>query len=82
MDLYADILEAVKDNSRKTHIVYEANLNFRRCENYLGELEENGLVKVEAHSPLQWDITEKGMEFLDEYSRLRNLLPRQVSKNT
>jgi len=76
VDLYADILRAVKDKSRKTHIVYEANLNFKRCENYLDELRDNGLVEVRAHSPLQWDITEKGRDFLEKYGQLRDLLPR------
>lgn len=76
MDVYADTLDAVKDESRKTHIVYKANLNFKRCENYLDELKENGLIKVEAHSPLQWDITDKGKEFLEKYKELRELLPR------
>ncbi|KXA99046.1 hypothetical protein AKJ41_06040 [candidate division MSBL1 archaeon SCGC-AAA259O05] len=76
LDLYADILEAIKEKSRKTHIVYKANLNFKRCEDYLQELKDNGLIKVKAHSPLQWDVTEKGKEFLEKYDQLRDLLPR------
>lgn len=76
LDVYADTLNAVKDSSRKTHIVYKANLNFKRCEDYLEELKDNGLIKVEAHSPLQWDITEKGRRFLERYDQLRDLLPR------
>ncbi|KXB07303.1 hypothetical protein AKJ54_00415 [candidate division MSBL1 archaeon SCGC-AAA382K21] len=76
LDLYADILEAVSSESRKTHIVYQANLNFKRAEEYLNELMENDLVEIRAHSPLQWTITEKGRDFLAKHKKLRNMLPR------
>lgn len=76
LDLYADILKAVKDESRKTHIVFEANLNFKRCEKYLEKLKENGLVEINAHSPLQWDITDKGREYLEKYDQIREILPK------
>lgn len=76
LDLYADVLRAVKDKSRKTHIVYEANLNFKRCEGYLEKLKENGLVEINAHSPLQWDITEKGREYLEKYKEIRDIIPK------
>ncbi len=75
-DVYADLLTAVKHKSRKTHIVYKANLNFKRCNEYLEQLRKNGLVEVRAHSPLQWDLTEKGSKFLEKYHQMRNLLPR------
>lgn len=77
LELYADILRAVKDKSRKTHIVYDANLNFKRCEEYLKELKENGLVEIEAHSPLQWDITDRGYRYLEKYEEIRELLPKE-----
>lgn len=75
-DVYADVLEAVGKRSRKTHIVYEANLNFKRAKEYLNELRENGLVEVQSHSPLAWTITEKGRDFLKKYDQIRDLLPR------
>ncbi|KXA96882.1 hypothetical protein AKJ38_02385 [candidate division MSBL1 archaeon SCGC-AAA259I14] len=76
MDVYADVLESVRDASRKTHIVYEANLNFKRCKKYLNKLKENGLVEVQSQSPLAWVITEKGKDFLEEYNKIRDMLPR------
>lgn len=79
MDIYADILKAVGEESRKTLIVYEANLNFKRCKKYLNKLKENGLVEVKSHSPLAWTITEKGKDFLERYSKMRGLLPRKSS---
>ncbi|KXA88835.1 hypothetical protein AKJ57_06250 [candidate division MSBL1 archaeon SCGC-AAA259A05] len=76
LDIYASVLRAVKDASRKTHIVYEAKLNFKRCQEYLSELKENGLVKIESQSPLTWVITEDGEQFLDKYEQVRELIPR------
>ncbi len=76
MDVYADILKAVGEKSRKTHIVYKANLNFKRCKKYLTTLRENGLVEVRSHSPLAWTITEKGKNFLKKYNSIRDLIPR------
>ena len=74
MDIYADIIEAVTEKSKKTNISYEAGLNLQRCDEYLQELEENSLVKKEDSS--DWNITEKGKEFLDRYKNIRDLLPR------
>ncbi|KXA93070.1 hypothetical protein AKJ66_02835 [candidate division MSBL1 archaeon SCGC-AAA259E22] len=76
LDVYADTLEAVKGGSKKTHIVYQANLNFKRCKEYLNDLKRNGLIKVESNSPLVWAITDKGKEFLKKYDDMRDMLPR------
>lgn len=75
MDIYADILKAIGEESRKTNIVYEANLNFKRCKKYLNKLKENGLVEVKSRSPMAWTITEKGKEFLEEYDEMRRMAP-------
>ncbi|KXA95302.1 hypothetical protein AKJ36_00975 [candidate division MSBL1 archaeon SCGC-AAA259I07] len=76
LDVYADILEAVKGGSKKTHIVYQANLNFKRCKKYLDNLRGNGLIKAESNPPLVWSITEEGKEFLKKYDDMRDILPR------
>lgn len=79
LDIYADILNAVAQGSRgsrKTPIVYKANLNFKRCKEYLGELRESGLIKIESHSPLTWVVTERGKQFLETYGEIRDILPR------
>lgn len=76
LDVYADILKAIGEESRKTHIVYEANLNFKRCRRYLDNLRNNGLIKVQSKSPLTWTITQKGKNFLKKYEEIREMLPR------
>ena len=75
--IYADILRAIGPGARKSHIVYEANLNFNICRRYLGELLEMGLIEVKTDSPPTWVITEGGREFLEKHGDLRGLLSRE-----
>ncbi|MEM3658006.1 MAG: winged helix-turn-helix domain-containing protein [Candidatus Hadarchaeum sp.] len=72
--LYVDILNAIGTCSRKSHIVYRANLNFNRCQKYLDELLRMGLIKIEKTHPIKWSVTEKGNEFLKKYNEIQNLL--------
>lgn len=75
LDIYADILKAIGKNTKKTHVVYEANLNFKRCKEYLKEMRNEGLVEIRSNSPLAWCITEKGREFVKKYDEVRELIP-------
>jgi len=69
LDIYADILRVALRGARKTHIVYRANLNFRIIKGYLDHLLDRGLLREEA--PL-FRSTEKGVEYLSRYERLRS----------
>lgn len=44
LDIYRDILKVAMEGAMKTHIVYQANLNFKVLKKYLGELLEKGLI--------------------------------------
>ncbi|MBC7219530.1 MAG: hypothetical protein H5T49_05320, partial [Hadesarchaea archaeon] len=61
---YVDILNAIGNGAKKSHIVYKANLNFTRCQRYLNDLLNMGLIKIETTPHLKWTITEKGRYFL------------------
>lgn len=61
----------------KTHIMYRANLSHRQLEKYLSFLENKGLltgfVDEETNTNL-YKVTERGIEFLREYTHLSGYL--------
>ncbi len=58
------MLCAAGKGSRKTHIMYGANLSYKLVCQYLKELLESGLVR---HENDEYLVTKKGKEFLSEY---------------
>jgi len=48
LEIARDILEVAKTGAKPTELVYKANLNFNVIKKYLFELEEAGLIEVEA----------------------------------
>ena len=62
------ILRVAKNGARKTEIVYKANLNFTRIEQYIPLLEKRGF--IEEFSPV-YKTTQKGEEFLSSYQKLK-----------
>ena len=72
-EILAKIVSVASHGALKTHIMYRANLSHRQLEKYLGFLEKNGLVKQvadENNGNRLYQVTEKGFEFLREYSRV------------
>ena len=55
-----EILKAAMEGARKTHIVYNANLNFDMANRYLVMLEDKGLIE---HKGNMYITTTKGKEF-------------------
>jgi len=67
LDICADILKVAKEGAKKTHIVYQANLNFKIVKKYLERLTENGFLESEKGN---FYTTERGGKFLRQYSTL------------
>jgi len=67
LDICADILRVSKGGTKKTHIVYKANLNFTIVKGYLGNLLENELLEQNGDRFFQ---TEKGAKFIEQYEAL------------
>lgn len=67
-----DILNATRNSSRKTSIVYEANLGFQQADKYLDTLHDKGLLRVSDDENLEYGITEKGREVLDLLNNLKD----------
>jgi predicted transcriptional regulator len=73
VEILASILDVAHNGALKTHIMYKANLSHKQLERYLGFLLENGLLKKVTDPDYGGDhyqVTEKGIEFLKDYSRL------------
>lgn len=73
VSILLDMLEAIGDGARKTHIVYKANLNFESCRKYLNAMRNAGLVEIRIESPMKWAITEKGRVFLKKYKEFQEI---------
>jgi predicted transcriptional regulator len=61
-EIIRDVLDQCQTESRKTWVMYRANLSYDLTTNYLNELEKLGL--VESKDGL-YHITEKGRQLLD-----------------
>lgn len=70
-----DVLAEASKGVNKTHIVYGANLNFNIGEKYLSLLLDKGLlVKVVEDGERLYKTTERGVEVLNDYKRIRRAL--------
>ena len=71
IEIIADILKIVKQNElTKTAIVYNANLNFKRANQYLSMLLSMGLVDIADGT---YSITDLGKEYLNKITELDSL---------
>jgi predicted transcriptional regulator len=73
VEILASILKVASSGALKTHIMYKANLSHRQLERYLGFLEERGLLAQGIDEDMGnriYRITDKGSDFLREYSHV------------
>ncbi|MFB3765710.1 MAG: winged helix-turn-helix domain-containing protein [Methanotrichaceae archaeon] len=70
--IIAQILEICQSGTRKTRIVYQANLNSTTVNRYLECLIENGMIEQSSYgSSYIFRTTEKGTELKNRMSRLQ-----------
>ncbi len=67
LDIYVDILKVAMTGAKKTHIVYQVNLNFKIVRKYLDRLIDNGMLSPAGNSRL-YTTTDRGVAFLDIYN--------------
>ncbi len=70
----AEILRVAAKGSKEAEIMDRCKLDSRSVENYLSALSELSLLTVEDDNDMCCRTTEKGLEFLNTYHRLRWLL--------
>ena len=82
LDIVADILHAVTQNAKKTHIMFQANLSYKVLKKYLGRLNEASLINFVCEKQC-YTLTLKGKDFLDayeDYSRNSRYLVKQLNE--
>jgi predicted transcriptional regulator len=73
VEILASILNVAERGTLKTHIMYKANLSHRQLEKYLTFLTGNEMLREavdEDSGSRVYQITERGINFLKDYSRL------------
>jgi predicted transcriptional regulator len=70
----AKILRIAAKGSNESEIIDRCKLDSMSAENYMSALTELSFLTVEDENELQCKTTEKGLEFLNTYHRLRWLL--------
>jgi predicted transcriptional regulator len=78
LEIIADILKAAGDGSRKTRIMYFANLSYRLLERYLARVIEARLLSRNGE---RYEVTEKGKIFLEKfeaYSRKASKVRKEI----
>ncbi|MDQ1280157.1 MAG: hypothetical protein QG670_1420 [Thermoproteota archaeon] len=74
VEIIADVLRIAKYGAKKSHIVYKANLNFKLVNEYLTFLKEEDLISFPSENDSLFKTTPKGEEYLNQYSKLTNIL--------
>jgi len=73
--IIAEILEIAKEGTLKTQIMYGANLSFTQLNDYLRfTLRISLLEKIRRNDRKIYKTTEKGMDFLQRYREITELL--------
>jgi predicted transcriptional regulator len=83
LGIVSEILEIAKEGTLKTQIMYKANLSFTQLNGYLKfMLKTTFLKKFTARGKTMYVATEKGLDFLQRYCELTELLKdNDKSKN-
>jgi predicted transcriptional regulator len=75
MQIVYDILQSISDKQGKikpTHLLYKSNLSHGRLMHYIEDLIQKGLITKDFDEDTRfYVITDKGLQFLAEYRRMR-----------
>jgi predicted transcriptional regulator len=79
-EIVASILNVASSGSLKTHIMYKVNLSHRQLEKYLAFLSSKQLLEevMDPNLGRQYRVTQKGIEFLKDYSRLSSHFAEKI----
>jgi len=75
VEIIADILQASRRGATKTKIMLRADVNFKQVQKYLDVLVKKDLLTVTRQGRRSlFQISDKGIEYLNEYKRLKEFL--------
>jgi predicted transcriptional regulator len=81
--IIAEILEIARDGSLKTQIMYRANLSFTQLNDYLGFMLKISLLeRILQNDRDTYRATEKGIDFLQRYREINELLKSDEENNS
>lgn len=76
LEIIRDILLVIRDRNgriKPTHILYKSNLSHQMMNEYLNELMgKNFIVEMKGKNGKTYGITEKGLNYLNQYSLITN----------
>jgi len=76
--IISEILEIAKDGVLKTQIMYRANLSFTQLNDYLKFMLRINLIEKNVENGKEvYKATEKGMDFLQRYREITELLKKE-----
>lgn len=81
VEILANILNVAEHRTLRTHIMYKANLSHRQLEKYLTFLEQNGMLREvvdEKTGNRVYELTDRGINFLKDYSHLSNTYGAEI----
>ena len=82
LHIIAEILEIARDGVLKTQIMYRANLSFTQLNDYLGFMLRISLLeRVLQNDRERYRATQKGMDFLQRYREINELLKSEEENN-
>jgi len=80
--IIAEILEIAKEGTLKTQIMYRGNLSFTQLNDYLNFMLKINLIdKIVQNDKEIYKATEKGLDFLQRYREITELLKTECRDN-
>jgi predicted transcriptional regulator len=81
--IIAEIIEIARDGSLKTQVMYRANLSFTQLNDYLRFMMRISLLeKVLENDKDYYRATDKGLDFLQRYREINELLKTEGETNS
>jgi len=74
MEILVNILKEARVGISKTRLVYRTNMNFFAIRRHMDFLIQKGLLNVEYSSIQLYTTTQRGLEFLDEFDKIKETL--------
>lgn len=82
LSIIAEILEIAKEGTLKTQIMYKANLSYAQLNDYLKFMLKISLLeKVFRNDKDTYQATEKGLDFLQRYREITELIKTEEDSN-
>ncbi|NIR87535.1 hypothetical protein GWO13_08265 [Candidatus Bathyarchaeota archaeon] len=80
-EIIAEILSLCKEPQTKTRVMYGTNLSYKMLQRHLSKLQSQGFLEVH-HSLTKYVTTQKGLDFLQRWKELQEILSSERNART